>query len=275
MSRVEIVVLNWNGWCDTLACVSSLQQLDYPDFGLTVVDNGSTDDSVQRILAHRPEVRLLQTGVNLGFGGGCNVGVRQAIRNGAQYIWLINSDATVDRNALTALVRAAQDNSSLGAVGSVLFDADQTDQIQLWGGGKVNLWTGRSHHQRGPTSLDFVSGASLLLRREALLQVGLLDEQSFFMYWEDTDLGLRLRRAGWQLGVADRSHVWHKQSASLGQGSPLLDQYFTCSAVRFFRKHAPVPVFPAVILLILMLVKRLLAGELTRVRAVLKGFTSA
>lgn len=275
MSRVEIVVLNWNGWCDTLACVSSLQQLDYPDFGLTVVDNGSTDDSVQRILAHRPAVRLLQTGVNLGFGGGCNVGVRQAIRNGAQYIWLINSDATVDRNALTALVRAAQDNSSLGAVGSVLFDADQTDQIQLWGGGKVNLWTGRSHHQRGPTSLDFVSGASLLLRREALLQVGLLDEQSFFMYWEDTDLGLRLRRAGWQLGVADRSHVWHKQSASLGQGSPLLDQYFTCSAVRFFRKHAPVPAFPAVILLILMLVKRLFSGELTRVRAVLKGFASA
>lgn len=275
MSQVEIVVLNWNGWCDTLACVASLQQLDYPDFGLTVVDNGSTDDSVQRILAHRPAVRLLQTGVNLGFGGGCNVGVRQALGNGAQYIWLINSDATVDRNALTELVRVAQDNSALGAVGSVLFDADQTDHIQLWGGGKINLWTGRSHHQRGPTSLDFVSGASLLLRREALLQVGLLDEQSFFMYWEDTDLGLRLRQAGWQLGVADRSRVWHKQSASLGQGSPLLDQYFTCSAVRFFRKHAPIPAFPAAILLILMLAKRLLSGELTRVRAVLKGFASA
>ena len=114
-----------------------------------------------------------------------------------------------------------------------------------------------------------------MLRREALLQVGLLDEQSFFMYWEDTDLGLRLRQAGWQLGVADRSRVWHKQSASLGQGSPLLDQYFTCSAVRFFRKHAPIPVFPAAILLILMLAKRLLSGELTRVRAVLKGFASA
>jgi GT2 family glycosyltransferase len=179
MSRVEIVVLNWNGWCDTLACVWSLQQLDYPDFGLTVVDNGSTDDSVQRILAHRPAVRLLQTGVNLGFGGGCNVGVRQALGNGAQYIWLINSDATVDRNALTELVRVAQDNSALGAVGSVLFDADQTDHIQLWGGGKINLWTGRSHHQRGPTSLDFVSGASLLLRREALLQVGLLTSNLF------------------------------------------------------------------------------------------------
>ncbi len=275
MSQVEIVVLNWNGWCDTLACVASLQQLDYPDFGLTVVDNGSTDDSVQRILAHRPAVRLLQTGVNLGFGGGCNVGVRQALRNGAQYIWLINSDATVDRNALTELVRVAQDNSALGAVGSVLFDAEQTAQIQLWGGGKVNLWTGRSYHQRGPAALDFVSGASMLLRREALLQVGLFDEQSYFMYWEDTDLGLRLRGAGWQLGVADRSRVWHKQSASLGQNSPLLDQYFTCSAVRFFRKHAPIPVCPAAILLILMLAKRLLSSELTRVRAVLKGFASA
>ncbi|MBP9904739.1 MAG: glycosyltransferase family 2 protein [Rhodoferax sp.] len=274
-SRVGVVVLNWNGWRDTLACLASLQKLDYPDFDLIVVDNGSTDDSVQHILAHQPAVTLLQTGANLGFGGGCNVGIRYALGVGADYIWLINSDATVAVGALSALVTVAQGNPSLGAVGSLLFDAGGVDRIQLWGGGRVNLWTGRSHHQRVPAALDFVSGASMLLRREALQQVGLFDDRSFFMYWEDTDLGARLRQAGWLLGVAEQSRVWHKQSASLGRGSPLLDQYFTRSALRFFRKHAPIPWVPTVSLMVMMLLKRVFCADSQRACAVLKGFVDA
>jgi GT2 family glycosyltransferase len=275
LSRVGVVVLNWNGWRDTLDCVASLQQMDYPNFDLIVVDNGSSDDSVQRIVAHQPAVKLLQTGLNLGFGGGCNVGIRHVLAAGAECIWLINSDATVAADALSALVAVLQGNPSLGAVGSLLFDADGVDQIQLWGGGRVSLWSGRSRHQRAPAVLDFVSGASMLLRREALQQVGLFDEQSFFMYWEDTDLGVRLRQAGWHLGVAERSRVWHKQSASLGRGSPILDHYFTRSALRFFRKHAPVPWVPILNLMLMMLLKRLISGQKQRVWAVLQGFVDA
>ena len=275
MKRVEIIVLNWNGWRDTLACVASLQQLDYPNFGLVVIDNDSSDASPQQIAAHRPEVELILSGSNRGFGGGCNIGIQRALARGADYVWLINSDATVATAALTALVQTAESDGSIGAVGSVLFDAGSIDHLQLWGGGKVKLWSGRSHHQRTPAALDFVSGASLLLRREALLQVGGFDEQSFFMYWEDTDLGFRLRKAGWQLAVAQASHVWHKQSASLGQRSPLLDEYFTCSGVRFLRRHAPVPLLSVSVLLGVLLMKRLFMGELARARAVLRGFAKA
>ena len=274
--RVAIVVLNWNGWQDTVRCVASLLALDYANFWIVLVDNGSTDGSVQEFQRALPDVELLQTGVNLGFGGGCNVGMRHALAGGAEYIWLINSDAVVDPGALSAMVRLAQENLVLGAVGSVLFDVDAEARVQLWGGGRVGLWLGRSVHSRSPdVKLDFVSGASLLLRRSALEQVGLFDESRFFMYWEDTDLGFRLRNAGWALGVAADSRIWHKQSASLGFGNPLLDEYATRSCVRFLRLHAPIPFVSIGLMLLRMVLKRLLIGRLDRLQAVLRGYRSA
>lgn len=275
MKHVDVVVLNWNGWQDTLACLASLQNLDYPHFNVLVVDNGSTDGSVEYIKKAMPSVELLQTGANLGFGGGCNAGLRHALARGADYIWLINSDATVHPGALSALVRVAEQNPALGAVGSVLFEVDQRDRVQLWGGGTVNLWLGQSQHRLSAGPLDFISGASVLLRRTALEEVGLFDQATFFMYWEDTDLAFRLRKAGWQLAVADDSRVWHKQSASLGKRSPLLDEYFTRSGVRFLRRYAPVPPLAIAFLLARMVTKRMLIASFGRIRAVLKGFFSA
>ncbi len=275
MKRVAVVVLNWNGWQDTLACLASLQRLDYSHFNLLVVDNGSTDGSVAYIQNAMPSVELLQSGANLGFGGGCNVGIRHVLARGADYVWLVNSDSTVDPHALSALVQVADQNPELGSVGSVLYEADKRAQIQLWGGGRINLWLGQSRHRLSPGPLDFISGASLLLRCAALEEVGLFDEATFFMYWEDADLAFRLRRAGWTSGVAGKSSVWHKQSASLGKGSPLLDQYFTQSGVRFLRRYAPIPFIPVSLMLCRMLAKRVLIGDMRRVQAVLKGFLAA
>jgi GT2 family glycosyltransferase len=275
MKRVEVVVLNWNGWRDTLGCVASLQKLDYPNFGLIVVDNGSTDDSQDQIESHFPDLTVLQTGANLGFGGGCNVGIRCALERGADYVWLINSDATVAGKTLTEMVRVADEQVAVGAVGSVLYEADQPDQVQRWGGGKIQLWSGAAQHQLRQAELDYVSGASILLRREAIEQVGLFDAQTFFMYWEDADLGFRLRQAGWRLAVAETSHVWHKLSASLGRGSCQLDVYFTCSGVRFLRRHSPVPGVSVLVMVLRMLVKRLVMGQFQRAKAVFQGYLSA
>jgi GT2 family glycosyltransferase len=274
-ARVAIVVLNWNGWRDTLSCIASLRALNYTDFCIVLVDNDSSDGSVEQFQRALPTIPVLQTGANLGFGGGCNVGIKHALAQGAEYIWLINSDATVEPGALGELLSVAEKTPALGAVGSVLFDSGVASRVQLWGGGCVNLWLGRSNHRLVPGRIDFVSGASLLLRRAALEQVGLFDSKQFFMYWEDTDLGFRLRKAGWQLGVAVGSKVWHKQSASLGLGNPLLDEYATRSCVRFLRRHAPVPLVSVCLTMIRMVVKRILVGRPDRLRAVLRGYRSA
>jgi GT2 family glycosyltransferase len=275
MQRVDVVVLNWNGWSDTIACLQSLQHQDYYNFNLLVVDNDSTDGSVERIKQAMPSLEILQTGVNLGFGGGCNAGIRNALARGADYIWLINSDATVDPGALTALVRKATQNPTLGAVGSVVYESAQHDKIQLWGGGAINLWLGRSKHCLLPGTLDFISGASVLLRREAIEEVGLFDEMTFFMYWEDADLCFRLRQAGWNLAVAEDSRVWHKQSTSLGMHSPLLDEHFTRSEVRFLKRYAPIPFISISLMLGMRLIKRLAMGDFLRASAVLRGFFSS
>ena len=115
----------------------------------------------------------------------------------------------------------------------------------------------------------------MLLRADALRQVGLFDAQRFFMYWEDTDLGFRLRARGWTLAVAPQSRVWHRLSASLGQGSAQLDAYFICSAVRFLRLHAPCPPLAIASLASTLLLKRALLGHWHRVRAVWQGLRSA
>ena len=275
MKRVEIVLLNWNGWRDTLVCIASLQKLSHPNFGLIVVDNGSTDGSQAFIEARYPAIKMIQTGANLGFGGGCNAGMRCALELGAEYVWLINSDATVDIAALTELVRLADAQPLVGAVGSVLYEMDRPECVQLWGGGQVRLWTGASRHQLVSAPLDFISGASMLLRRAALAQVGLFDEQTFFMYWEDSDLGFRLRKAGWQLAVAEKSRVWHKLSASLGKGSCQLDVYFTQSGVRFLRRYSPLPALSVFMMLGRMLMKRVLTAEFGRVKSVFDGYLRA
>jgi GT2 family glycosyltransferase len=273
--RVVVVVLNWNGWKDTIACLKSLQLQSYTNFEVLVIDNASTDSSFAEITSAVPDVQVLQSGANLGFGGGCNVGIRQALLERADYVWLINSDATADPHALAALVELADASPGVASVGSVVYEAESADQIQLWGGGRVRLWTGECQNQFSATQLDFISGASVLLRCAALEDVGLFDESTYFMYWEDTDLSFRLREANWQLAVAETSRVWHRQSASVGKGSALLDEYFTRSGVRFLRRYAPISFVSVPMMLGRMLTKRLLTAQFARAYAVVKGFLSA
>jgi GT2 family glycosyltransferase len=273
--RVEVVVLNWNGWKDTLACLMSLQTLDYPNFHVTVVDNASSDDSVAQIAMAMPAVEILQSGANLGFGGGCNVGIRKAMSRKADYVWLINSDATAHSSALSALVKMAESADMIGAVGSVIFDAGTDDRVQVWGGGQVKLWSGRCSNQHARAPLDFISGASMLLRCDAVAMIGVFDDSTFFMYWEDTDLAFRLKKCGWKLAVAEDSRVWHKQSASVGGRGPALDRYFTQSGVRFLRRYAALPSVSIAFMLTRMLIKRLLLRDMTRLRAVIQGSRSA
>ena len=271
---VAIVILNWHGWRDTIACLDSLAGLDYSNYRVLVVDNGSTDDSVARIRAARPEVPIIETGRNLGFSGGCNVGIRRALEDGADYVWLLNNDTTVDPQALRAMVTVAEADLKIGAVGSVLYYMDNPDQVQAWGGGEVSFWSGRArnHLTSVPNMrLHYLTGASMLICRMALEEVGLLDENRFFMYWEDTDFCFRLRKAGWDLAVADQSIVLHKEHAATGKGSPLLGYYFNESAALFFRRYAPIAVWTISIGTLGRLGKRVLRGNIPGFVATLRG----
>jgi GT2 family glycosyltransferase len=267
------VLLNWNGWKDTVECLSSLQKLEYGNNRTIVVDNGSTNDSVPRIRAQFPQVEIIEMGKNLGFAGGCNAGIRAALERGAEYVWLLNNDTIVDRFALGALVGRAEEDTRIGAVGAILYYMDEPSRIQTWGGLRVNLWTGRFSFLESASSMahfQYLSGASLLIKVPAIKNIGLLDD-SFFMYGEDADYGFRLRRAGWSLSVAEDARVWHKDAASTGRKSPKHDFYFNSAAVQFFHRYARVPVCPIVVGVGAKLAKRVIQADWRGVAAVLRG----
>lgn len=272
--KVAVLVLNWNGWRDTLACLRAVSVSRGVPFELIVIDNGSTDGSVLHIAEAYPNVRIIATGQNLGFGAGNNVGLRWAIEHGADYAWVLNNDTVVEPDALRELVATAERDETIGMVGSVLRHVGPDPRIQAWGGGRVSFWTGRATNLRRPGRPDYITGASMLLRIRAIEQTGLFDE-GYFMYWEDADLSLRMKRAGWRIAVADRSRLVHKESVTAANDKALQARQFSESTVRFFRNHARVPVTPIVIGLGLRVAKYLASCRLDTVGAIFSGATRA
>lgn len=270
---VYVVLLVWNNWRDTVGCLNSLQGMGCGNWRAVIVDNGSTDDSVQRIRESHPTAMFIENGRNLGFAGGCNAGIRQAIEDGADYVWLLNADTTVEKDALGAMVNRAMQEPTIGAVGSVIYWMDEPSKVQAWGGGYVNFWIGRSRHfgkRVVDSELEFITAASMLIPRQALTSVGLLDE-GFFMYWEDSDYCYRMREAGWRIATAPDSVVYHKGSATFVGRGHLSDAYFTDSARRFFRKHAKFPALSLWIGVGFSVLKRILLGRWKTISAVWPG----
>jgi GT2 family glycosyltransferase len=270
---VGCVIVNWNGWRHTVACLDALRSLDYTRLTVVVVDNGSTDDSVLRIQKAHPSTPVIQTGKNLGFSGGNNAGIREVLCQKVEYVWLLNNDTQPTPQALRELVSMAQSDCRLGAVGSVLRYASDPQRIQAWGGGWINLWTGyNSHATARPKSgrrLDFLTAASLLLRGKALEDIGLMDDR-YFLYWEDAELCFRLRKNGWRLGVAANAVVLHSVNASTSR-SAATDRHYTYSAVHFLGQYAPVPLLATSLFLWRRLLHRVLLGEVGACRNVWMG----
>lgn len=238
--RVAVVVLNWNGWRDTVACVESLRRQSVRPGWIVVVDNASTDESEARLRSLGSDITFLQSGANLGFAGGNNVGVRWALSQGADAVWLLNNDATAETQALEALVATWRRRPNIGAIGTRIYEANRRDTLQCWGGGWINLWTGRARefsHEVPESKLDYISGCSLFIPRAVLERCGSLDE-GFFMYFEDAELSLRYRAAGYELAVAVDAVVHHRGGASARPGRRQL-QWRTQSLLRVLKLHAP------------------------------------
>ncbi len=277
--KVGVVVLNWNAWPDTLECIESVMRLDYPNFEIILCDNASTDGSVERIRqwleralcvvpasrkmdefsvsvqSDRPDIplKVIETGANLGFAGGNNIGIADALELGCDYAWVLNADTVVHREALSALVKHMQSNPKIGICGSVLCYYDDPDVIQEAGGcayypvigmgrklasGKPR--TGPLDWHRIERQLDYVSGASSFVSRTFVEAVGPMSED-YFLYCEEIDWATRAKgRFG--LGLAQDSIVYHKKGVTTGSKSvgkartPASEYYLWRARHRFTRK---------------------------------------
>lgn len=328
---VFVLILNYNGWRDTVECLESVQRLTYPNYRIVVIDNGSTDGSMEKIKAWAagelpveskfftydpstkpmrwieydrataeagglPEVEeeiealppnrrmvLIQTGANLGYAGGNNVGIRYALKRRADYVWLLNNDTVVDRDALMEMVRLAESDEKTGMVGSKLLYYDKPNILQAAGGGWFNFWQGipylygRLEEDHGQWNslheIESIMGASLLAKSEIIVEIGFVLEP-LFMYLEETEWQIRARQAGYRLVYCPRSRVWHKENASSGYKSPFVEYYGTRNSLWIVRLYYPWRLPVAIFFHLLRAARRIFTGKWQRAVAVLKGIAS-
>ncbi len=240
-----IVVLNWNGAEETIACLESLVPVIIKGYKLLVVDNGSTDGSPEKIRKAFPAVELLCLPVNLGYARGNNAGFRRVQELQAEFVIFLNNDTIVDSGFSAPLVETLRLQPLAGVAVPKIYYWDRPDLL-WYAGGVVRLSTGLICHvglrQKDapefdrPGSTGYATGCCFAMRCRDFEAVGGFDE-TFAMYAEDVDLSLRVRALGKSIEYVPSSMVWHKVSASLS-GRPfrkLVKKSF--GALRLFRKH--------------------------------------
>ena len=303
--KVYIIILNYNGWADTIECLESILRNDYPNYQVIVVDNNSPNNSMEYIKAwaegkldvcvnpDHPLKKLsfppvakpipyifytrdeaenggdlekeemlkekipagttikyplvfIQTGDNLGFAGGNNVGIRYALaKDDFEYTWLLNNDTVIEKDSLSSLVSYAAKND-LGISGSVLMYYHDPNKVQAYGG-TTNKFLGIVKHIKNindiEKKLDHIVGASFLINKKVIKKIGLLPEE-YFLYLEETDYCFNARNYGFKLGIAIDSNVYHKEGASIGSSSKdnnnkseFADLLFIKNRIKFHKKY--------------------------------------
>lgn len=286
--KVFIIVLNWNGWKDTNECLASLLKLGYSNFEIVVVDNASTDDSVNRIRQEFPDVQILRMDKNRGYAAGNNEGIRYALEHGTDYIWILNNDTVAEGDALWPLVKKMKADTTIGMCGSLLKDYYHPGQIQALGGGKYYKWLGVTsllEPQKGiesehdiesiEQSLDFIMGASVFVSKEFVESVGLMNEQ-YFLFYEEIDWAVRSQKLH-KLGFAPQSIVYHKLNVSVNAGkkanqkrSKKADYYQIRNRLKFTRTYYPGYLPTVYLTVVVAFIKRIFKMQGGRAWTILK-----
>jgi GT2 family glycosyltransferase len=249
---VYIIILNWNGLHDTIECLDSAMKLNYPHFASVVVDNGSTDGSADIISSKYPKVTVIKNSENLGYAKGNNVGIRYALENNADYVWILNNDTVAKQNSLLNMVTEAERDPMNGILGSKIYCLGAANKI--WFAGATIDWSrGISNHigfnetDLGQydyvKEIDRVAGCSMLVSKEVCNSVGLLDE-NFFLYVEEVDWCVRARKAGFKCVFVPSSIVYHKALASvslIGDRLKVFNYYNTRNFLYLIRKSFDFP----------------------------------
>ncbi len=220
LPAVSVVVVNYRGAEDTITCLRALAELSYPvdKLQVVVVDNASGDGSAERIRAAVPSATVVESPENLGFAGGCNLGVESAT---GSVLAFLNNDARPHPDWVRAAVRVLQAEPTVGAVASKVLDWDGTD-IDFVDGGLTWFGMGYKRHagrpddgsHDAPRDVLFGTGSALFVRTSVYRSLGGFDER-FFMFYEDVDLGWRMNLRGWRVRYEPASLTFHKHHASM------------------------------------------------------------
>jgi len=240
---VSIIILNWNGLEHLETCLPSVMEQTYENIEVIVVDNGSTDGSIEYVKENYDNVKLICNSDNVGFAEGNNVGIREAA---GEYIVALNNDTEVDANWISAFVEVAEEHPDAGMLACKVLSYYDRNQIDCVGHliypDGLSRGRGRGEIDAGQyddvEEVAFPSGCAALYRKEMLEQIGLFDKD-FFIYVEDSDLGIRGRLAGWKCLYVPDAVVYHKYSATMGGYSPRKAIMIERNRIWFVVKNLP------------------------------------
>jgi hypothetical protein len=333
--KVYVLILNWNGWKDTIECLESVFRLNYSNYQVIVCDNMSQDSSMEHIIEwaegienisveidhplaflSTPPIQkplpfielnqkeeekiqtekisnipliLIQTGANLGFAGGNNVGLRYALkRDDFEFVWLLNNDTVVDPDCLRRMVNYSLSRKRPNTCGSRILFYDDPKVIQALGGAHYYKWRGIASTTLGryksandyidpaiyERRLSYITGASWLIPKKFLKEVGLMEE-GYFLYFEEIDWCIR-GHDKFELCYADDAFVYHKEGQSIGSpsgdktSSMLSDFYIFRNKLIFTRKYFPKALLTAYITTFLQALNRARRGQWKKATLILK-----
>ncbi|MSR22642.1 MAG: glycosyltransferase family 2 protein [Gemmatimonadetes bacterium] len=282
---VTAVVLNWCDAESTTACLAALEGQGYPGLSIVLVDNGSPDGSGDLIRERFPHVEFVQTGANLGYSGGNNRGIEAALKNGADYLLILNPDTFMEPGALHLLIQVASADDRVGAVAPTVVRMDDPEHV-WYGGGEFDSmralgihWNGNGRGARpaGPHEVSFFTGSAVLLSARAVREVGAFAED-YFLYVEDAELSIRMNRAGWRIVHQPGARVRHRLPPLGEEPAPYQIRFRDRNRRRLARTHlTPVrrftfrawfyPTRAA------HLARYLLMGDFSRAGAIVRGMT--
>ncbi|OLB91161.1 MAG: hypothetical protein AUH25_03290 [Thaumarchaeota archaeon 13_1_40CM_38_12] len=232
-SRVVIVIVNWNGFKDTVECIESLMKIEYTNYNVIIVDNGSSDKEAKKIKERFNGIRVIELKRNLGFANANNVGIQIALREKPDYVLLLNNDTIVDQKFLNEMMNVAEKYPDAGILGPKMYFYDEKNKI-WYAGGKLNMYFNHSHEglnhddsekYEDVKKTDYVTGACMLIKKSVFEDIGLLPKE-YFLGWEDIDFCTAARRKGYSCIFVPRSRIWHKGSASFNRHNLRYKQVF-------------------------------------------------
>lgn len=238
------IILNTNRRDDTLACLDSLTQSTYQNHKVIVLDNASTDGSVEAIRDKFPAVEIIALKDNKGYAGNNNVGIAAALEQQADWVFVLNEDTILDPACLSHLIEVGESDPKIGIVGPLVYHHNEPNVLQSAGGRLSRYWEGSHIGQNEvdsgqfplPRKVDWISGCAILLRRQVIEQVGMLDER-FFYYWEETEWCLRSSKAGWHIVHVPQAKLWHKGVQRDYSPKPSVTYYSTRNRLLMLAKH--------------------------------------
>ena len=238
--KTLVLILNWNKKDFVINLLKQVDAIDFDNYDCLVVDNGSTDNSVEEIRRYFPNIEILQNDTNLGGTGGYNSGLRHVLeKNQYEYIWLLDNDTEIEPNTLSKLVNVLNSNNDIAVAGSRIIDIKDRETTTELGSfisrNTIEFFPNLTN--KGIIETDYVANCSSLLRTSALNIVGLMDER-YFIHWDDVDWGLNFKKNGYKVVAVADSIVYHTSATStINRGYATGLYYGTRNGLLVYSKH--------------------------------------